>query len=216
MNPTKDKLANAFAYGYASDKSIGLGHAPIKKQGQKKPLPRKKPHSMNAHTAYQTRTTCINTTALCAKGMGAGHYLAAAENQSHLARLWLRFVYDPSLDIYPEKKESIKRQLLVASYGVWCFTPKGHLPKPKNLAALGVLFVCVLDDAVATARNGLPVKTTTSTDKCQKMGYGVGKAAYQKADYSRQYRPFERDIMSLFQRLDDLAIQPVERMERAR
>ena len=218
---TKNQLAHAFAHGYASHNPSGLGHAPIKRTGhkaQQKPLtlPRKKPHSMNTHTAYQSRTSCINTTALCAKGMGAGYYLAAAENQNHLARLWLRYTYDASLDIHPEKKAQIKRQLLVAAYGVWCFRPKPKLPNIKQLANLGVLFVCVLDDMVATARNGLPVKTTTSTEKCQKMGFGVGKAAYQKADYSRQYRPFERDIRELFQWLDDLALQPVERMERAR
>ncbi len=210
MNSTKTKLIKAFGHGYANH-STALGYAPVKKKPLS--LPRRKGHSLNTLSAYQTRSSCINTTALCAKAMGAGHYLAAAENQAHIGRLWLRYVYDASLDIHPDMKARIKHQLMVAAYGAWCFMPKRKTPNIKKLPALGVLFMCVLDDAVATARNGKPIKTTTATQKCQQMGYGMGKDAYQKADYSRQYGPLERDILELFQWLDEVALKPVELME---
>lgn len=207
MNSTKTKLAHAFGHGFAT-RNTALGHAPIKKKPVS--LPRKKGHSFNTVSAYQTRSSCINTTALCAKAMGAAHYLAAAENQPYIARLWLRYVYDASLDICPDKKAQIKGQLLVACYGAWCFMPKRKRPNLKKLHALGVLFACVLDDAVATARHGKPIKTTTATQKCQAMGYGVGKAAYQKADYSRQYGPHEDAITQFLRLLDEVALKPVE------
>ena len=103
MNDHKTQLAHAYAYSYRTPNSAVIGRktTTLKKAPTIRP---KKRRSMAPHNAYQTRSSCINTTALCAKGIEAGRILAHAENQWRVCRLWLQYVYDPTLDIHPARK----------------------------------------------------------------------------------------------------------------
>jgi len=165
--------------------------------------------NLNTVTASQTRVSRINTASKCARGFWAGKLIAAAENQPPLLAAWLKYTYDPYCDINPQIKQQIERALFPALFGVWCYWPKRKTPSTQSLNRALILFVWVIRDAVAECRTGLNSLKTSSTFKAEKMGYGKGKAAYQKADYSRAWLPIEQDLKAMLSKIDRLAMDPV-------
>jgi hypothetical protein len=171
--------------------------------------------NLNRLSAFQSRTSCINTTNKAARGMAAGRLLAAAANQPPIRAGWLEYAYNPYLDINSTQKQFVESQVLPLLYGLWCYWPRRKTPTPAQLESLGgvlrmgVFFKCVLHDALIELRTGQTNRKTSSTLKCEKMGYGVGKSAYQAADYSRTWLPMEQDLKALFQRVDSEALDPV-------
>ncbi len=165
--------------------------------------------NLNVVTGSQTRVSRIDTTNRCAQGMWAGKVIAAAENQTPINALWLRYVYDPYLDVNPGAKAQVERKLYPLLFGLWCFWPRRKTPAPQFMAQAITLFECVIRDGVIECRTGLNNRKSSSTYKSEQMGFGVGKSAYQKADYSRAFAPMEQDIRALIKVLDRSAIAPV-------
>ena len=160
-------------------------------------------------TGTQTRVSRINTTARAASALWAGTLIAAAENQPLIKALWLRYAYDPILDINPMLKRQLERRLFRLLLGLWCLYPRRKTPKPALMEKALVLFKCVIQDAVIECRTGVNNRKSSNTYKSEKMGYGVGKAAYQHADYSRAWAPIEHDLRAMLTQLDKHAMGPV-------
>lgn len=163
-------------------------------------------------SATATRRQLISSTHKVATALDAGAVIAAAEDQAAIKALWLRYCYDPYLDIHPYAKTRIERQLLPLIFGVWCYWPRHKTPSIKQLPKAIRFFAMVVNDAVRCERTGSLSQKTPSSWKAEQLGYGSGREAYQKSDYSRQWRPIEQDILALCRYLDDQAMHPVCRL----
>lgn len=165
--------------------------------------------NLNTVTGTQSRVSRINTTAKAASALWAGKLIAAAENQPLIKALWLRYAYDPYLDVNATIKDHTERQLFRLLFGLWCLYPRQKTPRMDLMPRALVLFRCVIEDAVNECRTGLPSLKSSNTWKAEQMGYGKGKAAYQHADYSRAWAPIERDLRNMLTQLDKAAMVPV-------
>lgn len=165
--------------------------------------------NLNTVTGTQTRVCRLNTSEAAAGALKAGKLIAAAENQPLIKALWLRYAYDPYLDVNGTMKDHTERQLFRLLFGLWCLYPRIKTPRMDAMPRALVLFQCVIEDAVNECRTGLTQLKSSNTFKAEQMGYGKGKAAYQCADYSRTWAPIERDLRTMLTRLDQAAMVPV-------
>jgi len=160
-------------------------------------------------TATATRRHSQAHTAVVAKAMEAGQVIAAAENQAAIKALWLRYCYDPYLDINRNVNQQIERLLMPLMFGVWCYWPRRKTPTQRQLQRAILFFGMVVQDAARCERGGSLSLKTSSTYKAEQMGYGESRAAFQKSDYTRQWAPLEKDIRALATMLDQAAMEPV-------
>lgn len=207
MDPIKEALSFAYAHSMTNYNGNLWTTKETRKKHNRSGAKKHTRALYQAHVANQTRTTRINTTALCANGMRAGRLIAAADDQPMIRRLWLEYVYNPVLDVYPIKKHNFELELVPLIFGLWCFYPnKTKVPHPALIDAAGVFLYLVFQDAVQYARSGTNSRKTSNTYKAEQMGYGRGRDAYQASDYSRTWRPIENDIRAMLNELDERAL----------
>lgn len=160
-------------------------------------------------TATATRRQSQSQGAVVASAMEAGQVIAAAECQAPIRALWLRYCYDPYLDLNRDMNARIERLLMPLMFGVWCYWPRRKTPTRRQLERAVLFFGMVVQDAARCERGGSLSLKTSSTYKAEQMGYGENRAAFQKSDYSRQWAPMEKDIRAMATTLDQLAMEPV-------
>lgn len=205
----KQALAGAYTHGLHSGSACIRQAAATRSQAGNSRQGQLICRQANGMQARQTRTWNGSSTDLISKAMQAGKLLAAAEHQPPVKRLWLDLAYNPMLDIYTKQKQATEAQLNRLCFGLYCFYPKPKTPHLYRKPAFEMLFRLCLQDAIFNARRDDHRMKTSSTFKAEQMGYGSGRQAYQKADYSRQWLPVEQSIKALLMELDQAALDGV-------
>jgi hypothetical protein len=165
--------------------------------------------------ANETFTGRTSTTHRVASAMEAGELIDAAENQPLIKALWLRFAYDPYLDVNPQLKNQIRAELIPLVWGIWCFWPKSRKPDTSNMLRLVRLVDVVMVDTAQRFRapEVLPkkrnadgtVSPVTRDDHARALGY----SSADNANWQRSWAPHEGDLYNILDNVDREALIPV-------
>ena len=168
--------------------------------------------------AVETFTGRTSTTHRCAVLTWDAKIIAAAENQIPVNYLWLRFAYDPYLDINSMVRNQIRASLLPIIFGIWCYVPRSRLVSVDNPARL-IRFVdwMILDTASrmrsgtamnirSTDASGSPmVKRADSNDMARALGYQSAR----HANWERSWAPHVRDVYGILNSIDRESLRPI-------
>ena len=154
--------------------------------------------------ASETFTGRTSTNHRCAVLAWNAPIIAAAEKQSPVKMLWLRFAYDPYLDINSTAKNKIRAALITEIFSLWSFWPKRRQPdigNPVRLVRLVDLVLCDTAIRIRTERES----HINANEMARKLGF-------QSADHANWWRSWAHhvnDIYSVIDAVDREALQPI-------
>jgi hypothetical protein len=156
--------------------------------------------------ATETLTGRTSTTQRVARLIDAGQIIAAAEGQPEIRANWLRFAYNPYLDINELERNRARADLIPLLWGLWAFSRKTRQPDLSNAVRLVRLLDLVMVECARQFRTDGPgMPQPRPTEWAQKIGFQSADAA----NWGRSWAPHVDDLYRVVDMLDRVALQPV-------